>query len=37
MTLGHEWLVLFAAIVILGAVVWLLWRRVIRSSPKNPS
>jgi cbb3-type cytochrome oxidase subunit 3 len=27
MIFGHEWLMLFAAILVLGVVVWFLWRR----------
>jgi hypothetical protein len=28
MIFGHEWFILFAAILILGVVVWFLWRLV---------
>ncbi|HEV8617726.1 MAG TPA: hypothetical protein VGU22_19705 [Methylomirabilota bacterium] len=27
MIFGHEWLMLFTAILVLGVVVWFLWRR----------
>jgi len=28
MTFGHEWIILFAAILVLGLVVWFFWRWV---------